>query len=247
MMNMLKLVHDQQWFADGCVAAVSTGHQGSDDQLPDVEAFAAPRKCDRVPVRVQSAWNGQGCAPNIAACPGQHSFRTRAGVQTIRPITLGSRGSGQPANTPKSNTRVHQSGHFRPFPAPVKGLWSMTAHFPSSPLAWRSLAHAGSEPESSLTLVPLTDAGWPATLNRRPAARPVCPMRRGWHTGAGLVITAWWCSPQCRALSTGTYLRFTCSSKNSVVLIRNSQCCWVMLNAVQWCPVWSNAVYGGAR
>ena len=45
----------------------------------------APRKCDRVPVRVQSAWNGQGCAPNIAACTGQHSFRTRAGVQTIRP------------------------------------------------------------------------------------------------------------------------------------------------------------------
>jgi hypothetical protein len=40
-MNMLKLVHDQQWFADGCVAAVSTGHQGSDNQLPDVEAFAA--------------------------------------------------------------------------------------------------------------------------------------------------------------------------------------------------------------
>jgi hypothetical protein len=30
---MGKLVHDQQWFADGCVAAVSTGHQGSDNQL----------------------------------------------------------------------------------------------------------------------------------------------------------------------------------------------------------------------
>lgn len=89
---------------------------GQDNQLPDVEAFAAPRKCDRVPVRVQSAWNGQGCAPNIAACTGQHSFRTRAGVQTIRPITLGSRGSGQPANTPKSNTRVHQSVVYRPQP-----------------------------------------------------------------------------------------------------------------------------------
>lgn len=120
-MNILKLVHDQQWFADGCVAAVSTGHQGSDNQLPDVEAFAAPRKCDRVLVRVQSAWNGQGYARNIAACTGQHSFRTRAGVQTIRPITLGSRDSGQPANTSKSNTRVHQSWPFRP-PSPAPGI-----------------------------------------------------------------------------------------------------------------------------
>jgi hypothetical protein len=31
------------------------------------------------------------------------------GFRLSAPVTLGSRGSGQPANTPKSNTRVHQS------------------------------------------------------------------------------------------------------------------------------------------
>ena len=94
----------------GCGQHRSPGQRQS---APRRRGLAAPRKCDRVPVRVQSAWNGQGSAPNIAACTGQHSFRTRAGVQTIRSITLGSSGSGQPANTPKSNTRVHQSSSPR--------------------------------------------------------------------------------------------------------------------------------------
>jgi hypothetical protein len=156
--NLGKLVHDQQWFADGCVAAVSTGHQGSDNQLPDVEAFAAPRKCDRVPVRVQSAWNGQGCAPNIAARTGQHSFRTRAGVQTIRPITLGSRGSGQPANTPKSNTRVHQSAGSRPQASPPESCWQAACRDVSAPaiitLRPRKLRHSQIRPDYTTLLQP---------------------------------------------------------------------------------------------
>jgi hypothetical protein len=52
-------------------------------------------------------------APNIATRTGQNSFRTRRGSDSP-PITLGSRGSGQPANTPRSNTRVHQSAGSRP-------------------------------------------------------------------------------------------------------------------------------------
>ena len=34
---MAKPVYDQQWFADGCGCGQ---HRGSDNQLPDVEAFA---------------------------------------------------------------------------------------------------------------------------------------------------------------------------------------------------------------
>ena len=187
-MNILKLVHDQQWFADGCVAAVSTGHRRSDNQLPDVEAFAAPRKCDRVPVRVQSAWNGQGCTPNIAACTGQHSFRTRAGVQTIRPITLGSRGSGQPANTAKSNTRVHQSRAHVPARAHVRFLPAETPRLRTlgSIIAGQRRNISGND----MTTVRshYRRRAWPGSPigpGKKRNARPAGPPRDGRSSGAG--------------------------------------------------------------
>ena len=80
---------------------------------------SAPRKCDRVPVRVQSAWNGQGCAEYRRTHRPAFVQDARRGSDSP-PITLGSRGSGQPANTPKSNTRVHQSAGSRPQRNPGK-------------------------------------------------------------------------------------------------------------------------------